>query len=102
VIRAVRTKRRGAASSSERFWIALAWKGVVTLADASTARRRAAQRLLGRLPRAGRALSVSSPAVEPWQFDIEEELVLDGLLADLTARCVDDLGDTFTDPATGT
>ncbi len=33
--------------------------GVVTLADASPAQRRAVQRLLGRAPRAGRALSVS-------------------------------------------
>ncbi len=39
-------------------------EGVVTLADASSAQRRAAQRLLGRPPRAGRALSVSLPAVD--------------------------------------
>ena len=39
-------------------------EGVVTLADASAAQRRAAQRLLGRPPRAGRALSVSLHAVD--------------------------------------
>jgi uncharacterized protein (TIGR02679 family) len=39
-------------------------QGVVTLADASTAQRRAAQHLLGRPPRAGRALSVSLQAVD--------------------------------------
>lgn len=39
-------------------------QGVVTLADASTAQRRASQRLLGRPPRAGRALSVSLQAVD--------------------------------------
>jgi uncharacterized protein (TIGR02679 family) len=39
-------------------------EGVVTLADASSAQRRAAQRLLGRPPRAGRALSVSLQAVD--------------------------------------
>lgn len=38
--------------------------GVVTLADASAAQRRAAQRLLGRAPRAGSALSVSLEAVD--------------------------------------
>ena len=39
-------------------------EGSVTLADASAAQRRAAQRLLGRRPRAGRTLSVSLPAVD--------------------------------------
>jgi uncharacterized protein (TIGR02679 family) len=39
-------------------------QGVVTLADASAAQRRAAQRLLGRPPRAGRALGVSLQAVD--------------------------------------
>jgi uncharacterized protein (TIGR02679 family) len=39
-------------------------EGAVTLADASPAQRRAAQRLLGRRPRAGRALSVSLGAVD--------------------------------------
>ena len=38
--------------------------GSVTLADASPAQRRAAQRLLGRRPRAGRTLSVSLDAVD--------------------------------------
>ncbi|HSZ13202.1 MAG TPA: TIGR02679 family protein [Solirubrobacteraceae bacterium] len=38
--------------------------GAVTLADASSAQRRAAQRLLGRPPRAGRALSVPLRAVD--------------------------------------
>ena len=38
--------------------------GTITLADASAAQRRAAQRLLGRRPRAGRALSVSLRAVD--------------------------------------
>jgi uncharacterized protein (TIGR02679 family) len=38
--------------------------GVVTLADASPAQRRAVQRLLGRAPRAGSALSVSLGAVD--------------------------------------
>jgi uncharacterized protein (TIGR02679 family) len=38
--------------------------GAVTLADASAAQRRAAQRLLGRLPREGRALSLSLDAVD--------------------------------------
>ncbi|MFI5003398.1 MAG: TIGR02679 family protein [Solirubrobacterales bacterium] len=39
-------------------------EGTVTLADASAAQRRAVQRLLGRRPRAGRALSVSLGAVD--------------------------------------
>ena len=39
-------------------------EGTVTLADASAAQRRAAQRLLGRRPRAGRALNVSLGAVD--------------------------------------
>lgn len=39
-------------------------EGSVTLADASPAQRRAAQRLLGRRPRAGRALSVSLDMVD--------------------------------------
>lgn len=39
-------------------------EGTVTLADASAAQRRSAQRLLGRRPRAGRALSVSLGAVD--------------------------------------
>ncbi len=39
-------------------------EGVVTLADASSAQRRAAQRLLGRPPRAGRAVSLSLQAVD--------------------------------------
>jgi uncharacterized protein (TIGR02679 family) len=39
-------------------------EGTVTLADASAAQRRAVQRLLGRRPRAGRALSVSLSAVD--------------------------------------
>jgi uncharacterized protein (TIGR02679 family) len=39
-------------------------EGVVTLADASSVQRRAAQRLLGRRPRAGRALSISLQAVD--------------------------------------
>ncbi|MFI4977789.1 MAG: TIGR02679 family protein [Solirubrobacterales bacterium] len=39
-------------------------EGAVTLADASAAQRRAAQRLLGRRPRAGRALSVPLHAVD--------------------------------------
>ena len=39
-------------------------EGNVTLADASVAQRRAVQRLLGRRPRAGRALSVSLRAVD--------------------------------------
>lgn len=38
--------------------------GVVTLADASPAQRHAVQRLLGRPPRAGRALNVSLQAVD--------------------------------------
>jgi uncharacterized protein (TIGR02679 family) len=38
--------------------------GVVTLADASPAQRRAVQRLLGRAPRAGSALSVSLGSVD--------------------------------------
>lgn len=38
--------------------------GTVTLADASAAQRRAVQRLLGRRPRAGHALSVSLRAVD--------------------------------------
>jgi uncharacterized protein (TIGR02679 family) len=38
--------------------------GTITLADAAAAQRRAAQRLLGRRPRAGRALSVSLRAVD--------------------------------------
>ncbi len=38
--------------------------GTVTLADASAAQRRAAQRLLGRAPRSGSALSVSLGAVD--------------------------------------
>lgn len=39
-------------------------EGSVTLADASAAQRRAAQRLLGRRPRSGRTLSVPLPAVD--------------------------------------
>ncbi|MGA2165713.1 MAG: TIGR02679 family protein [Solirubrobacteraceae bacterium] len=39
-------------------------EGTVTLVDASVAQRRAVQRLLGRQPRAGRALSVSLGAVD--------------------------------------
>ncbi len=39
-------------------------EGTVTLAEASAAQRRAAQRLLGRRPRTGRALSVSLGAVD--------------------------------------
>ncbi len=39
-------------------------QGVVTLADASSAQRRAAQRLVGRPPRAGRGLNVSLQAVD--------------------------------------
>ncbi len=49
--------------------------GVVTLADASPAQRRAVQRLLGRAPRAGRALSVSLR-------DVDELLRRSGACAD--------------------
>lgn len=56
-------------------------QGVVTLADASSAQRRAAQRLLGRPPRAGRALSVSLQAVD-------EVLRSSGVCADGLAAAV--------------